>query len=263
MLALRDDASRMKQLIVLFFLLSVFYCCPKTQAKVILTHAQTMLVDSTYDSSIRSSMKKRLEHFSRSMRPETNRVIGQNTRLLVAKLPESPLSNFIADQLLIYAQHYTSNPVALSLINVSSMRTSLPAGAVTIGALYKILPFDNTVVLLKIKGSDLEAVLNKVAQRGGEGVSNIRMDVVDGKVATLLVAGVKIEKEGLYWIVTTDYLAAGNSGMSLLKKALDKMETHQKVRNVVIEQVEHITECGQSIEGKVDGRIRILKNVNQ
>ena len=49
----------------------------------------------------------------------------------------------------------------VSLQNYGGVRKDLEKGAVTYGELYEIMPFDNQVTLIKMKGSDLEHVLKQ------------------------------------------------------------------------------------------------------
>ncbi|HPQ41821.1 MAG TPA: bifunctional metallophosphatase/5'-nucleotidase [bacterium] len=53
----------------------------------------------------------------------------------------------------------------LAVQNAGGVRMDLPAGDVTVGDVYELLPFENTLVVLDLAGSDLIASLESLAER--------------------------------------------------------------------------------------------------
>lgn len=137
---------------------------------------------------------------------------------LPASLPtsydsESPLGNFIADQMREVAP---GNEVAVT--NGGGIRASLPAGELTFGALYEVLPFQNELVRLQMRAGHLrELVASNLKSKGGvyslSGVSVVAECVgSDLKVKLLDQKGEVIPDDKLLKLVTTDFLATGGDG---------------------------------------------------
>jgi len=53
-----------------------------------------------------------------------------------------------------------------------------------------------------------------------------------------------------------DYLADGNSGMTPFKNAVKRTDTHLKMRDAYISQIEKLTAQGKAVTSELDGRIR-------
>ena len=101
-------------------------------------------------------------------------VIGRSKMEMDVDRPESLLSNFVADVLLRAGSNYIGHPVDFAVINVGGLRTSLPEGDVTYGDVYEILPFQNTLCILEMKGEAVQALFRQMAAVGGEGLSGAR-----------------------------------------------------------------------------------------
>ena len=76
-------------------------------------------------------------------------------------------------------------------------------GDITLGEIYSIFPFDNTLCLIKLKGSDVRELLNIVASRNGEAVSkDVHMTIADEKAIEPTINGRPIDDDRIYSIAT-------------------------------------------------------------
>ena len=79
---------------------------------------------------------------------------------------------------------------------------------------YEILPFENALCVLTLRGADLRHLFENIAARGGEGVSGVRLTIsADGRLLDCSVGGLPVDEERTYTVATLDYLAEGNDGM--------------------------------------------------
>jgi len=254
LLALQDKILKMmrKYLALIVLLL----CLTGLSAKVTMKAYTRMEVDKRYDSLAPSAMSKIMLAYKIRLDQVVNRPIGTSALFMESKAPESLLSNFLADQLWLKAAEFCPEGVDLSIINLGGIRAPMPAGPLTVGDIYRIMPFENEMVVLELKAVDLLAILTKIAGDGGEGVSNIRMEVQDGKIASLFIGGKPFDETRTYWVATMDYLADGNSGMTPFKNAVKRTDTHLKMRDAYISQIEKLTAQGKAVTSELDGRIR-------
>ena len=128
---------------------------------------------------------------------------------------ESPLGNFFADAL---AAAVPGAEGALSYgAGPGGLRADLAHGALTLGALYDLFPFDNRIVALTLTGADLQALLLDHLRRPrwrarALGVSGLRVEIGcrGGKdeVAVARASGAVIGPDERLTLAMTDFLAA-------------------------------------------------------
>ncbi|HAX96030.1 MAG TPA: hypothetical protein DCY35_05840 [Prolixibacteraceae bacterium] len=191
---------------------------------------------------------------------EMDIVIGKTTENLVKGKPESKLTNYLADLMLDESRRVAANngPTIspdVSFLNYGGIRTAFPEGDITVRKVFELMPFENELVLLELKGSDMQAFLDYVASSGGDCVGGARF-VISGERAS----GVKIDNKELkadetYCLATSDYVADGGDNYSMLKNAVKRINTGEKIRDVIIRYMKRNHMAGQIIQPELDGRI--------
>ena len=186
-------------------------------------------------------------------------VIGRSQMEMDVDRPESLLSNFVADVLLRAGSNYAGRPMDFAVINVGGLRTSLPEGDVTYGDVYEILPFQNTLCILEMKGEDVLALFRQMAAVGGEGLSGARLVISGGMLLEeARIGGKPVEPERVYQVATIDYLAEGNDGMAAFKEATRRVcPEGATIRQIVVDYIKECASRGEALASKLDGRIRV------
>ena len=182
-------------------------------------------------------------------------VLGLSRVSMNAKRPESLLSNWAADVMVEGGTATGLEPADMGLINVGGLRNNMPEGVVRRGDIILISPFENHVVVLEMKGSDLLELMENIAAVKGEGVSSsVRMEIsAEGQLLSCTIGGKEIDPHRIYTVATIDYLAEGNDKMYALKKAVKRHETGILAREVMMEYVlKH-----RVIDSKIEGRITV------
>ena len=171
--------------------------------------------------------------------------------------PESLLSNLIADVLREAAVEVLGKPADMGLINIGGIRNSLTEGDITTENIYEILPFENSLCVLTMKGSAMKHLFENIAVRLGEGVSGIQLEISkDGKLLQASIAGKPVEDDRDYTVATIDYLADGNDGMTAFLQA-DKRECPDgaTLRGLFMKYVEKQTAAGKKVTSRMEGRV--------
>lgn len=171
--------------------------------------------------------------------------------------PESLLGNWAADVFVEGATATGLDLPDLGLANVGGLRANMPEGIVRRGDIMQIAPFENRLVVLELKGSDLMELFRNIAAVGGEAVSSsVRLEITaDGQLVSATVNGEDIDPSRIYTIATIDYLAEGNDKMYALKKAIKRHDIGLLARDEMMEYViKH-----RIIDSKIEGRIKIVK----
>jgi 5'-nucleotidase len=102
-----------------------------------------------------------------------------------------------------------------AITNSGGLRADLPAGPITYGRLYALMPFDNQRVVIRLTGAQLRTVIAENARHSGSTilVSGVRATVgcERGQVQAAIVrdSGRTIRDDESLRIVTTDFLATG------------------------------------------------------
>lgn len=173
--------------------------------------------------------------------------------------PESLLGNFTSDAFRIIGEQMDGRKMDASVMNNGGLRSDLPEGDVTLGTLYSIFPFENTITIIDLKGNDLKELIESNAGRGMDSWSGIQVTLDkegDKRYASeILVGGAPIDTDKLYTICTIDYLAEGNGGMTALTHAVKARNTGVLIRDAMISYVKGLEEEGKQVTAAIDGRI--------
>jgi len=174
--------------------------------------------------------------------------------------PESLLTNFCADLLRnesdsICLKHYPEIRIDVAMVNRGGLRVPIPKGEIKVQDVFELMPFENEVVFLKIKGTDLRRFIDHMASRGGEGVSGMRFGIKEMKGIDPEIQGKPLDDSKNYWLVTSDYIANGGDGSGILQGIPDRIATGVRFRDLFIDHLRKIGRKGKVIDVKTDGRI--------
>ena len=173
--------------------------------------------------------------------------------------PESLLSNLVAGVLQQAAVCVLGKPADMGLVNMGGLRNILPKGDITVGEIFEILPFENSLCVLTMKGTDMKRLFKAIASLHGEGVSGIRMEISkEGELLNVTIGGQPVKDDQSYTVATIDYLADGNGRMDALLQAEKRVcPENATLRGLFLEYVRKQTAEGKLITSRLDGRISI------
>lgn len=188
------------------------------------------------------------------------RVISTSEIEMVKNKPESLLTNLLAD-ILIEKGALEANSLGLenypliSYFNYGGIRTSLPGGDITVGTIFELMPFENEMVFVLLKGKQIQEFFNSVAEKGGDSVGGSRFIISEKKAKNVLVGNEKLMPDNNYWVVTNDYVANGGDGLEIFLQNQKLINSGFKIRDVIIDYMETKQKEGIVIAAKLDGRI--------
>ncbi|NLO71376.1 MAG: 5'-nucleotidase [Porphyromonadaceae bacterium] len=242
---------------LLYFLIAfgMLSCAPKHWV-LISSETSAIPIDATTEENADTKMHNFISQYKLQLDEEMNRTIGESAVEMRAGKPESLLSNWNADIYLKSASDFLNSAADMAVVNLGSLRAPIPKGEISVGTIFQLMPFENELVILWLKGSEVNKLLDIFALEGGQGISGVRMEIKDGKAANVLIQGKPIENDKLYSIATNDFLAGGNDRMIPLATPVKRVDTGLKIRNLIMEYVIRETQEGRKIQSKLDGRIR-------
>lgn len=215
-------------------------------------------VDSTYDAKVDPKLAKYVEKKRQKMEQQMQVVIAHTDEELVSYAPESPLSNALTDIMLNESANYvkdtTFDNIDIALLNFGGIRTSMPAGNVTVGDMFRISPFENYLTFIVLKGSELKKALGRFNNKMNAPYSGASITYKNNKPVEILVEGNPIDDNRLYKLVTVNFIADG--GDHLLEGIhYEKIEyTTMTFRDFMIAELKAMTARGEKVVGKLDGR---------
>ena len=182
--------------------------------------------------------------YSDSVNKLMNAVIGYNEVLIERKRPANMLGYFITDAYLEMARQKVNAKVDAAFMNSGGIRLpELPAGAITQGKIYELMPFDNLLVLLKMKGSLLKQYLDTLAANDGVIESGITMDIQNRTVQNVMVNGKPLDLNADYTIAHSDYVVMNSN----LLKNINRTTNGYLLRDAIIDYVKSIHGQGKKI----------------
>ncbi len=127
--------------------------------------------------------------------------------------------------------------IDMCILNHGGIRAILPKGNVTARTAYEIMPFENSLVVIALKGEQIfELVDYFIVTQKPHPLSGITFTITKEKVASnILIQGKSIDKNTTYYVATNDYLANGGDNMNFFKKGIKTFDLDYKLRNILID----------------------------
>lgn len=132
----------------------------------------------------------------------------------------------------------------IAITNGGGIRAPLQAGEITIGDLYTIIPFDNTLFTMELKGSDIKKAIEHgimPANMGWGQFSGIKVwydkDAKAGERVTSirLQDGTPLDMDKYYKVVTNDFMATGGDGYNF-SNAKNLYDTNLVMRDEIVKE---------------------------
>lgn len=184
-------------------------------------------------------------------------VIGTAPVALGKNPGENPIVNFVADlQRTGASQFFKGQTIDLGVMTNGGMRNSLPAGPITVGNAYELMPFENELLVLDAPGPVIQQLFDYAAPVGMAVSGAVYTVGPDKRPQAILIGGKPFDPARTYSIAISDYLAGGGDHMDFLKAAPAR-RTGLLLRSVIIDHIKALTAAGQPVTAKVEGRVKV------
>ena len=183
---------------------------------------------------------KILQPFQEKVSAKMGEIIGEATDdLMYSRTGESALGDLVADAF------REKGKTQIALQNIGGIRARIIKGSVTWGNAFEVLPFQNTLITLKLTGAQLKKTLERglVSSIGMVAISGIRVQFdtknpAGKQVASLLLTdGTPVDDSKLYSITTNDFVLAGGDGFTEFAKGTDIRDTGILLRDVLVDYI--------------------------
>lgn len=191
---------------------------------------------------------------------ELKTVVAYSNHGLSSESPESPLSNFLVDNMMAAVEKETGRKVDIGILNFGGIRVDIPAGNVIRDDIVSMLPFRNNLALVTLKGKDVLDIFKFLAADRVQAVGGVKFTVRNGNVEELLVGGVPPDPERLYSVATVDFLLDGGDGLKVAKNAVELIISDKRIGDVIMASVLKLTEEGRTLDYGRDGRVVVMND---
>jgi 2',3'-cyclic-nucleotide 2'-phosphodiesterase/3'-nucleotidase len=226
------------------------------RARVVEHRAQLV---TTYGDEVTpdSALARRVAGWNASVATLAATPIARNARALTrGREGESTLGDLVADAMRAEAG------ADLAFTNIGGLRADLPEGTITKGSVYEVMPFDNTLVVVKLTGAEVRSMIEdglahgRVSQQSG---LRYRFDPARpaGRrlVAVTLADGSPLDSTRTYTVVVNNFMAGGGDNYDTLLRARDKLDTGSLVREAMERYITTRARDG-ALDVSADGRIQ-------
>ncbi len=146
----------------------------------------------------------------------------------------------------------TGKEIDFVLLNHGGIRSIISAGNVSARSAFEVMPFENNIVVVEIKGSDVQEMVAFLLKSGrAHPIAGIQI-VLDKnkKLRFTKINGQFLNPESTYNVATSDYLVSGGDNMGFFKNNTSVTDTDYLIRNAMIDYFKKV----DTLAPKVDNR---------
>ncbi|MCD6100983.1 MAG: bifunctional metallophosphatase/5'-nucleotidase [Candidatus Marinimicrobia bacterium] len=201
------------------------------------------------------SVQSLVDSMEKEISKELDVVIGKlETPWERNRQAESNIGNWITD---VLRKEFKTD---IAFQNSGGIRKDLPPGPIRIRDIWEIAPFENEVVIIKLKGTQLRKLFERyphnirdLLQVSG---ARIEFDPEKEKILSVKVNGRKIKNKKQYTIATNSFVLGHiNRFFGLSPEEVEIIHTNKILRDILIKAVRK----EKVIKSKIEGRIIITK----
>ena len=225
---------------------------------------QVSSVQTKQNISINNELKndeefaKFIAPYTEKLNKEMNQKISFTSVDLTKEGDNSNLGNLLADFTYegaeVWAKINLQKDVDAALINIGGIRTTIGKGDIFLKSVFEVMPFENEVIIVKFKGSDLQGLFDYYAKNETNNpVSKLYIETNNKLLSKALINGKTVNPNQDYYIATSDYLALGGDNMKFFSKG-EMIPTGIKLRDLFIEYFKK----NQQINPKEEVRLNFI-----
>ena len=194
------------------------------------------------------SSNKEIEDFIKPFRENVNR----NMDSVISYAPESyaksdsklntAIGNLMADAVFEESDPIfhsrTGKHIDFVLLNYGGIRAAISKGDIKIRTAFEIMPFENSVVVVALKGQQILLMTEYLAEANRAHPISKQFQLTlaeDASVKSATLNGNIIDKDKVYYVATNDYLYNGGNKMTFFHPNDSLYVLDYKIRSVLID----------------------------
>jgi len=232
----------------------------------LLYHDKTIMVADAHNLPVSAAVSsdpdiaKLVRDYARRLDEQTNQVRGEAAHAFEGenrdiRTRETNLGNLLAD----LARQHTGTEIGL--VNSGMIRSSMPAGPVTLKRVMEVLPFDSSLTSFTVTGATLKAALensvSRLPQASGRFLQVSGLAVVfdptapsGTRITSVQVNGAPLNPARRYSVAADNFIAEGGDGYTMFLQVTDRRDHQIPLRDVLLSALK-----AGPLAAKVEARI--------
>lgn len=131
----------------------------------------------------------------------------------------------------------TGHEIDLVVLNHGGIRSVISKGNVTLKTAYELMPFENSAVVVELKGKQVQELIDHLARgKRAHPISGLKLILDNGfNVKSALIQGEPFNINKTYFVATNDYLYMGGDNMNFFSANDSLYSLDYKIRNILID----------------------------
>lgn len=174
---------------------------------------------------------------------------------------QSNIGSFMADITLeksnaVFNKREHKN-IDICLLNHGGIRAVIPKGNVTARNAYEVMPFENSAIVIALKGEQILEMTNYIiAEKKPHPLAGMTFTIsTNNNPINILIQGKPLDVATIYYVVTSDYLSNGGDNMTFFKKRVLQFDLDYKLRNILIDYFKEVDTL------RINSNLRITKEL--
>ena len=245
----------MKPVHFLYFFL-VLVSCKNDASKLTKITAKTIAIDSSIVPS--TKIVRLIAPYKEKLIGEMETVLSYTPKAITKKSAamQSSLGNLMADMCFEMSatlfKEKTNTAIDFAMFNYGGLRATISAGKVTKEEAFKLMPFENELVVVSLTGEKVIALVNYfIKNKTAHPLSKNIILLIKEKTYHLKVNDEKFDINKTYNVLTSDYLQGGGDKMNFFKNPEKIIKLEYKVRDAIINYFEKVDTLKTAIDNRV------------
>ncbi len=226
-----------------------------TDKKRIVSHSNQLI--TIYDDEVEddTDMLREITYWQQEVDKIASVPIASSTKKLVrAYGKESNMGNLFTDAIAAFDER-----IDIAVMNSGGLRQDIDAGVISKGDLISAFPFPNTIVMTKLKGSQLKQIFDHAA-----GMTNGILQVSKNakysfsprnEVLEIWIKGELINDDQVYWVAAPNFVTQGGDGYLEFQNSIEYIDSGV----LIIDEVESFLKEKKLYEPKHEGRVQAIE----
>ncbi|APY12719.1 hypothetical protein BWZ22_00065 [Seonamhaeicola sp. S2-3] len=136
----------------------------------------------------------------------------------------------------------TGNNIDIVVLNHGGIRAPIFKGPLTARTAYQIMPFENKIVVVGLKGNKINVIVNDlVSRKKAHPFFGLKIHLdQEYNLIEATVNNKPIDENKIYYVATSDYLYNNGDGMSFFKPNESMINLDYKIRNAIIDYLKKV-----------------------
>lgn len=230
--------------------------CKKEQIQLKTIRSETLKISESISSD--STFIQVIEPYKNKLDKEVNEVLAYNLKNLDRNDGkwQSSLGNLFADMCLEEAnprfENLTQKKIDFALFNYGGIRQSIPQGEVKVIDIFRLMPFENMLVVAELKGEKAKALFEYfVESERAHPLSGVNLTFEGDSLRKIEINGKVLDIQKNYFVLTSDYLQKGGDHMDFFAEPVNLFNLDYKLRDAMIDFIKK----QDTIQANLDDRI--------